>query len=171
MPIDASILRAYDIRGRVDRELTETTVEWLGQAIGSAAADAGQSGIVGGYDGREASPRLAAALRRGPLAGGRRGVGIGEEPPPVMYFATHWLDTQAGVVVTGSHNPAEYNGLKTIINGRPLWGEGITALGERIRRGDLVTGTGETRSVEVIDAYQQRITREIRLPRPTPAGR
>jgi len=169
MPIDASILRAYDIRGRVDRELTETTVAWLGQAIGSAAADAGQSTIVVGYDGRESSPRLAAALRRGLMAAGRSVIDIGQVPTPVMYFATHWLDTQAGVVVTGSHNPPEYNGLKTIINGRPLWGEAITALGERIRQGDLVTGTGETRSLDVIDDYRRRITDEIRLSRPIKA--
>jgi len=169
MPIDASILRAYDIRGRVDHELTETTVAWLGQAIGSAAADAGQSRIVVGHDGRESSPRLAEALCRGLMAAGRRVIDIGQVPTPVMYFATHSLGTGAGVVVTGSHNPPEYNGLKTLINGRPLWGEGITALGERIRNGDLVSGAAERQSLELIDTYRQRITDEIRLSRPIKA--
>lgn len=166
MTIDPAILRAYDIRGRVDRELTEDTVHTLGQAIGSMAADAGQTAIVVGYDGRESSPRLARALRAGLVAAGRGVIDIGAVPTPLMYFATHWLGTQAGVVVTGSHNPPEYNGLKTIINGRPLWGEGIQSLGTRIAQGDLITGEGHERSASVIADYTQRIRDEIQLRRP-----
>ena len=166
MTIDASILRAYDIRGRVDRELTETTIQVLGQAMGSVAAEAGQAAVVVGYDGRESSPRLAAALRAGLVAAGREVIDIGQVPTPVMYFATHWLGTQAGIVVTGSHNPPEYNGLKTIIDGRPLWGEGIQALGRRIERDELIRGDGYERQASVTADYQDRISGEIRLQRP-----
>lgn len=166
MTINPSILRAYDIRGRVDRELTEATVQALGQAIGSAADDAGQTAVVVGYDGRESSPRLAVALRAGLIAAGREVIDIGQVPTPVMYFATHWFGTRAGIVVTGSHNPPEYNGLKTIINGRPVWGEGIQALGERIAQGDLKRGSGHERQVSIIDAYRRRISDEIQLQRP-----
>ena len=165
MRIDPSILRAYDIRGIVDRELNDESVRLLGRAIGSAAAGAGQERIVVGYDGRASSPRLAAALREGLLAAGRAVIDIGAVPTPVMYFASHHLDTQAGVAVTGSHNPAEYNGLKTIIDGRPLWGEGIQALGERIRTADLVEGRGSEQRCEVLAAYQARIVEDVALAR------
>ncbi|MEX0448995.1 phosphomannomutase/phosphoglucomutase [Spiribacter sp. 221] len=165
MQIDPSILRAYDIRGLVDGQLTEDTVRALGQAIGSAAADAGQARIVVGYDGRESSPWLAAALRDGLMASGREVIDIGQVPTPVMYFATYHLETEAGVAVTGSHNPAEYNGLKTIIGGRPLWGAGIQALGRRIKDDDLVEGTGTAHSLDVLDAYRDRIAGDVQLQR------
>ncbi|MEX0386922.1 phosphomannomutase/phosphoglucomutase [Spiribacter onubensis] len=165
MRIDPSILRAYDIRGLVDDQLTAETVRALGRAIGSAAADAGQERIVVGYDGRESSPRLASALREGMMAAGRQVIDIGQVPTPVMYFATHHLETGAGVAVTGSHNPAEYNGLKTILGGRPLWGEGIQALGRRIAEDDLVPGSGAQHSVDVLDAYRERIAGDVHLQR------
>lgn len=164
--IDPSILRTYDIRGLVDQDLTPETVRALGQAIGSAAADAGQPTVVVGYDGRESSPRLAAALREGLMAAGRDVIDIGQVPTPVMYFATHHLGTGTGVAVTGSHNPSEYNGLKTLIGGRPLWGEGIQALGQRLADDDLVQGVGQETSQDVLAAYRDRITGEITLPRP-----
>ena len=163
MHIDPSILRAYDIRGLVDHDLTDNTVHALGQAIGSAAADAGQRRVVVGYDGRESSPRLAAALRQGLMAAGCEVLDIGQVPTPVMYFATHYLETHAGVAVTGSHNPAEYNGLKTIIDGRPLWGDGLQALGRRIAQGDLVRGKGSERQIDVLAAYSQRIADDVSL--------
>ena len=164
--IDPAILRAYDIRGLVDQDLTEDTVRALGQAIGSTAIDAGQHSLVVGYDGRDSSPRLANALQAGLQACGCDVIDIGQVPTPVMYFATHHLGTQAGVAITGSHNPAAYNGLKTIINGRPLWGEGISALGKRIANNDLRQGAGTYRSDDVLDAYQARITQDIHLARP-----
>ncbi|MDR9413184.1 MAG: phosphomannomutase/phosphoglucomutase [Spiribacter sp.] len=163
--IDPSILRTYDIRGLVDQELTPDTVRALGQAIGSVAADAGQDAVVVGYDGRESSPRLAMALREGLMAAGRNVIDIGQVPTPVMYFATHYLGTGTGIAVTGSHNPSDYNGLKTLIAGRSLWGEGIQALGERIHHHQLVHGEGSERQQDVLGAYQSRITDEITLPR------
>jgi len=163
--IDPSILRTYDIRGLVDQDLTHDAVCALGQAIGSAAADAEQTAVVVGYDGRESSPRLAAAVREGLMTAGRDVIDIGQVPTPVMYFATHHLGTGTGVAVTGSHNPSEYNGLKTVIAGRPLWGEGIQALGERIHDHTLTHGSGSERQQDVLSAYQSRISDEITLPR------
>jgi len=164
--IDPAILRAYDIRGLVDKGLTVETVTALGQAIGSAAAEAGQSAIVVGRDGRESSPRLAAALREGLMQAGREVIDIGEVPTPLMYFATYHLGTGAGVAVTGSHNPADYNGLKTIINGAPFWGDDIQALGRRIAEGRLVSGNGSERSIDILPAYRERILSDVSLKRP-----
>ncbi len=164
--IDPAILRAYDIRGLVDKGLTEETVTALGQAIGSAAADAGQLQVVVGRDGRESSPRLAAALRKGLMQAGREVIDIGEVPTPLMYFATYHLGTQAGVAVTGSHNPSDYNGLKTIIDGRPFWGEQIQALGQRIAEGNLVEGNGRETSVDILLAYRERVLGDVSLQRP-----
>ena len=164
--IDPSILRTYDIRGLVDRDLTEETVRDLGQAIGSAAAAAGQATVVVGYDGRESSPRLAAALRAGLTAAGRAVIDIGQVPTPLVYFATHHFGTGTGVAVTGSHNPPAYNGLKMMIGGRPLWGEGIRDLGRRLREDDLVSGEGRETAREILPAYQQHITDSIALARP-----
>ncbi len=163
--IDPAILRAYDIRGLVDKALTEETVTALGQAIGSAAADAGQNEIVVGRDGRESSPRLARALKNGLMQAGRDVIDIGDVPTPMVYFATYHLGTQAGVAVTGSHNPADYNGLKTIIDGRPFWGESIQALGHRITAGNLVAGEGSERSVDILPAYRDRILGDVTLQR------
>jgi phosphomannomutase/phosphoglucomutase len=164
--IDPKILRTYDIRGIVDQDLTKAGVQQLGRAIGSTAAEAGQSTLVVGYDGRASSPRLAAALIEGLQAAGRDVIDIGQVPTPVMYFATHHLGTQAGVAITGSHNPAAYNGLKTIINGRPLWGEGISALGSRIASANYTSGKGHVQQHNVLGAYQARITQDVSLARP-----
>ncbi len=163
--IDPAILRAYDIRGIVDQDLTEDSVKALGQAIGSAAAAAGQQSIVVGYDGRESSPRLAKALRQGLRAAGRDVIDIGPAPTPLVYFATYELGTHAGIAVTGSHNPSNYNGLKTIIDGRPLWGEGIQALGARIEQGDLTHGAGSESQADVTEAYSRRVCRDVSLKR------
>lgn len=164
--IDETILRAYDIRGIVDHDLTEATVKLLGQAIGSVAASHGQNRVVVGYDGRTSSPRLAAALQAGLMAAGRTVIDIGEVPTPLVYFATYHLNTGAGIAITGSHNPSNYNGLKTIINHSPFWGEAIKDLGRRIREGDLVDGAGQIESIDVRPAYRDQIQQDIKLNRP-----
>lgn len=164
--IDETILRAYDIRGIVDQDLTETTVQALGQAIGSVAAANQQDRVVVGYDGRASSPRLAAALRAGLMAAGRTVIDIGEVPTPLVYFATYHLNTGAGIAITGSHNPPDYNGLKTVINHGPFWGDAIKDLSRRLREDDLVYGEGSTESVDIRPAYQEKIQQGITLTRP-----
>ncbi|QJR00313.1 phosphomannomutase/phosphoglucomutase [Halomonas sp. PGE1] len=168
--VPASIFRAYDIRGIVDDTLTEPTVEAIGRAIGSEAAARGESTVVVARDGRLSGPRLQAALTRGLNAAGRDVIDIGMVPTPVLYFATHVLDgTASGVMVTGSHNPPDYNGFKIVLAGETLSGDAITALHTRITTGDLTEGTGSVREVDVRNAYLARILSDVRLARPLKA--
>ena len=166
----ASIFRAYDIRGIVDDTLTEASVEAIGRAIGSEAAARGESTVVVARDGRLSGPRLKDALVRGLTAAGRDVIDVGMVPTPVLYFATHALDgTASGVMVTGSHNPPDYNGFKIVLAGETLSGEAITALHTRLTTGDLAEGAGSVREVDVRSAYLARILADVRLARPLKA--
>ncbi|WP_445156693.1 phosphomannomutase/phosphoglucomutase [Halomonas sp. E14] len=168
--VPASIFRAYDIRGIVDDTLTEEAVELIGRAIGSEAAARGETTVVVARDGRLSGPRLSEALMRGLTAAGRDVIDIGMVPTPVLYFATHLLDgTASGVMVTGSHNPPDYNGFKIVLAGETLSGEAITALYRRIETGDLSEGQGQVRQEDVRDAYLERILGDVKLERPLKA--
>ncbi|WP_163577889.1 phosphomannomutase/phosphoglucomutase [Halomonas faecis] len=166
----ASIFRAYDIRGIVDDTLTEAGVEGIGRAIGSEAAARGETTVVVARDGRLSGPRLQDALVRGLTAAGRNVVDIGRVPTPVLYFATHVLDgTASGVMVTGSHNPPDYNGFKIVLDGETLSGAAITDLHRRLEEGDLTEGEGEVRQEDVRDAYLERILGDVKPTRPLKA--
>ncbi|SDN84418.1 phosphomannomutase / phosphoglucomutase [Halomonas shengliensis] len=168
--VPASIFRAYDIRGIVDDTLSEASVEAIGRAIGSEAAARGEATVVVARDGRLSGPRLKDALVRGLTAAGRDVIDIGMVPTPVLYFATHALDgTASGVMVTGSHNPPDYNGFKIVLAGETLSGDAITALHTRIVEDDLTEGEGGVRQVDVRDAYLARILADVRLERPLKA--
>jgi phosphomannomutase/phosphoglucomutase len=156
-----SIFRAYDIRGVVGETLTEEGVYAIGRALGSEAFERGQQTIAIGRDGRASSPILAAALERGLCDSGRDVIDIGLVPTPVLYFATYHLNTHSGVMITGSHNPANYNGLKIVLDGKALSGEAITAIRDRIRKGDFTSGSGTLSKVEVNADYLRRITGDI----------
>ncbi len=163
--IDPIIFKAYDIRGIVGKTLNKQVMTVLGQAIGSEAQDQGQNRLVIGRDGRQSSPELTDALIEGVLASGCGVIDIGMVPTPVLYFACHQLDTQSGVMVTGSHNPAEYNGLKIVIAGKSLAGDEIQALYNRIEKGSLFVGQASKQEVDVVDDYIQRIRSDVVLPR------
>ncbi|XKF14881.1 phosphomannomutase/phosphoglucomutase [Halomonas sp. BLK-85] len=166
----ASIFRAYDIRGIVDDTLTEAGVEQIGQAIGSEAAARGESTVVVARDGRLSGERLQDALIRGLTAAGQHVVNIGMVPTPVLYFATHILEgTASGVMVTGSHNPPDYNGFKIVLGGETLSGEAINALHQRIFDQQLASGQGEVRQADVREHYLERIISDIQVKRPLKA--
>lgn len=159
--IPAVIFRAYDIRGVVGKTLNEHIVHEIGRAIGTEAYARGQQGIVVGRDGRNSGPELAAALIKGLRASGRDVIDIGMVPTPVLYFATHYLETGSGVMLTGSHNPKDYNGLKIMLAGETLSGEAIGALRARIVNGDLVEGAGSVQSADIGAEYIRRISEDV----------
>ncbi|MDK2752737.1 MAG: phosphomannomutase/phosphoglucomutase, partial [Gammaproteobacteria bacterium] len=160
------IFKAYDIRGVVDKSLTETVTNQIGQAIGTEATLAGDRSVVIGRDGRLSGPSLATALSEGIRSTGCDVIDIGMVPTPVTYFATHHLETGSAVSITGSHNPPEYNGLKVMIAGETLAGDRIQMLRKRIEEQDLLSGNGSHHYESVIEAYAARITGDITLQRP-----
>ncbi|GHC24624.1 phosphomannomutase/phosphoglucomutase [Aidingimonas halophila] len=168
--VPASIFRAYDIRGIVDDTLTEDNVECIGRAIGSEAAARGESTVIVGRDGRLSGPRLQAAMMRGLTQAGRKVLDIGMVPTPVLYFATHvQAESTSGVMVTGSHNPPDYNGFKIVLAGETLYGDAITDLHRRLQEDDLIQGQGQIEETDVRKAYLERIVDDIKLERPVKA--
>jgi len=159
------IFKAYDIRGIVDRTLTVEAVEAIGQAIGSEAQARGKRVVCIGRDGRLSGPALAQALARGLQTSGVDVIDIGRVTTPILYFATHHLGSGSGVMVTGSHNPPDYNGLKMVLAGETLSGNDIQNLRRRLETGDLTRGAGSMRSQDVGNAYLERVTGDIKLKR------
>ena len=160
------IFKAYDIRGIVDKTLTEDAVRRIGHALGSEAIARGQREIAVGRDGRLSGPSLAGALADGIRASGVDVVDIGCVPTPLTYFAAHELGTHSCVSVTGSHNPPDYNGLKMVLGGQTLYGDMIRDLRRRIVENDLSHGHGALREASVTDAYVERVIGDVRLARP-----
>jgi phosphomannomutase / phosphoglucomutase len=163
--LPSEIFKAYDVRGIVGRTLTPEIVEQIGRAIGSEAHSRDGAKIAVGYDGRLSGPSLAAALAKGIQASGIGVIDVGRVTTPMVYFATHHLKTGSGVAVTGSHNPPDYNGLKIVVCGETLSGEGIQNLRRRIEKGDLAQGTGTFERQDITRAYQERIIGDITLAR------
>lgn len=164
--IPPEIFKAYDIRGIVGRTLTPQIAERIGHAIGSEARARKQKAIAVGRDGRHSGPELSVALANGIRQSGIDVVDVGQVATPMLYFATHHLQTHSGVMVTGSHNPPEYNGLKIMLGGESLAGESIQALRTRIESGDLAHGAGSYREFDIREHYLQRVTGDITLRRP-----
>jgi phosphomannomutase/phosphoglucomutase len=160
------IFRAYDVRGVADTEFTDQTVKALGLAIGSEATARGHDCLVLGYDGRLSSPRIKAGLLAGLKASGLEIIDVGCVPTPVLYFATHELGTGAGIMITGSHNAAQYNGIKLVMEGRPLAGEHIQNIKQRILNNNYTTGEGRIREDNVNLAYIDRIVSDIAVAAP-----
>ncbi len=166
MTLPKEIFKAYDIRGIVGKTLTPEIVEAIGHAIGSEAVARQQRQIVIGYDGRLSGPSLASALACGIQKSGIDVIDIGMVATPMVYFAAHHLNTGCGVMVTGSHNPPDYNGLKMVLAGETLSGETIQGIRQRIESGDLVTGSGSYAKQDIAQAYIDRIAADIKLSRP-----
>ena len=149
--IDPVIFRAYDIRGVVGKTLTRKAVQAITEAIGTRAGALGQQRLVVGRDGRKSSPKLAKILIEGLCASGRDVIDIGLVPTPLLYFATHHLDTGSGVMLTGSHNGPEYNGLKIMLAGHTLGGEDIQEIQRLSEAGEMTrfrTAGGKSAVIE-----------------------
>ena len=164
--LPAEIFKAYDIRGIVDKSLTADVVRQIGHALGSLAAEQGQTAIAVGRDGRLSGPELAGALMDGICAAGIDAIDVGCVPTPVTYFAAYELGCNSCVSVTGSHNPPDYNGLKMVIGGTTLALDAIQDLRKRIEAGKLRHGKGERRSASVLAAYVDKIVGDVKLVRP-----
>ncbi len=162
MATPKEIFKAYDIRGVVGKTLTPAIVEAIGHAIGSEAVARRQSAIAIGRDGRLSGPELAAALARGIQRAGIDVIDLGLVATPMTYFAAYQLDTHSAVMVTGSHNPPDYNGLKMVLGGETLSGAAIQALRERIETGDLTHGSGGYRTHDIADEYIERIVSDVK---------
>ena len=153
MAINPTIFRAYDIRGHADDELDPATVDLLGRAIGTLALQGDQTTLVVGRDGRLSSPRMYQQLIVALQAAGCDVIGIGLVATPMLYFATHHHATQAGVMVTGSHNPSTMNGMKIVLKGQALSESSIQTLRVMIDQGRLTKGFGKIKTADISDHY------------------
>src|SRR3954471_24859160 len=156
-----TILREYDIRGIVGETLTEADAYALGRTYAAFARDEGARRIAVGRDGRTHSGVLEAALVRGLTEGGIDAILTGMGPSPMLYFATHYLDVDGGIQVTGSHNPANYNGFKLLLKGRSVFGAEIQEIGQRAASGHWSEGAGSVEGVDIREAYVDRLLQDF----------
>jgi phosphomannomutase / phosphoglucomutase len=166
LKLDPTIFRAYDIRGITTTNLTADVVYWIGRAFASEALALDQTTVAVGRDGRLSSAQLRDALTNGLNEGGVDVLDIGMVPTPLLYYATHELNTGTGIMITGSHNPPEYNGLKMVLAGVTLAEGRIQRLLERLEKNDLTQGRGETEIISVIDRYLGRVLGDVAIADP-----
>ncbi|MPZ12073.1 MAG: phosphomannomutase [Kiloniellaceae bacterium] len=153
----ASFLREYDLRGIVGATLSAADAHALGRAFGSLARRRGEKSVAVGYDGRHSSPMLAEALVDGLAACGIDIVNVGRGPTPMLYFAAQTLNVGGGVMVTGSHNPPDYNGFKLTLDKAPFFGADIQELGRIAAEADYEYGRGKVENLSVFEAYVSRL--------------
>jgi phosphomannomutase/phosphoglucomutase len=163
MKINPQIYREYDIRGVVDKDLTPEIVRRLGQGFGTYMASQGHFKLVVGRDGRLSSKAFKEALAEGLISTGCDIIDIGLCPTPVYYFSIFHLNREGGMMVTGSHNPPEFNGFKVSVGRSTIFGEEIQKLGRLIDRGKFITGNGKVLDKEIIRPYQDYIKKDIKL--------
>ncbi len=163
MWINPQIYREYDIRGVVDKDLTPDIVRQLGKGFGTHVAGLGKKSLVVGRDGRLSSKAFSEALIEGLVSTGCDVVNIGVCPTPVYYFSIFHLSKDGGAMVTGSHNPPEFNGFKVSVGKSTIFGEEIQNLGRLVQKGDFVTGRGNLSETGVIRPYQDYIKKNIRF--------
>ena len=163
LELDQGIFRAYDIRGITTQNLTEEVVYWIGRSFGMEAQAADQTRVVVGCDGRHSSQPLMKSLCRGLTESGVEVMTIGQVPTPVLYYATYALDTGTGIMITGSHNPPEYNGLKMMIDGVTLAEERIQSIYQRIVDNDLGSGDGssDVEEIDLDDSYIDKVLEDV----------
>lgn len=161
MQINPQIFREYDIRGVVNKDLTPDIVRKIGQGFGTLMTRSGRRDLVVGRDGRLSSKDFAEALIEGLISTGCNVVDIGLCPTPVYYFSIFHLDKDGGMMVTGSHNPPEFNGFKVSVGKSTIFGKEIQNLRELIEKGKFVTGKGDVSEMEIVQPYQDYIRKNI----------
>ena len=168
MKVAASIFKAYDIRGIVGETIDATFAEHLGRAFGSEAIAAGEKAVAVGRDGRLSGPGLVAALARGLASTGLDVVDLGAVTTPMLYYVAATRGAhgcRSGIMVTGSHNPKDYNGFKMVLAGRAIYGEDIQRLRQRIEADRYTKGRGRTARMNILAEYRQRIVSDAKLSR------
>jgi phosphomannomutase len=169
MQFDATIFKAYDIRGIVGKTIDESFAEQLGRAFGSEAVAAGEKAVAVGRDGRVSGPKLAAALIRGLQSTGLDVVDIGMVTTPMLYYVAATRGKHgcnSGIMVTGSHNPKDYNGFKMVMSGRAIYGDDIQRLRQRIETQTFTSKRGRRGTMDIVAEYTRRITGDCKLARP-----
>ena len=162
-PISSTIFREYDIRGLVDQDLTEDAVRLVGRALGTQVREDGGRRVVVGRDCRESGPRFARALIEGLRGTGVDVTDLGVVPTALTYFAAATLPVDGLVMITGSHNPPEYNGLKVGVGKNTLHGDGIQALLRRIQEGRFAEGAGALDTHDIVTPYRDYVRKNLKL--------
>ena len=162
---DQSIFRAYDIRGIVETQLTEQAVYWIARAVAAELTRQGHDRIALAWDGRHSSPLLAQAAEQGLVEGGCRVLILGQVPTGALYYATHETVATSGMMITGSHNPPEYNGIKLVFDRQAQSGKQLQRLYKRIVDHDLPSGRGSSESQDIQDDYLTRIESDVHISR------
>ena len=165
MNFNPSIFRAYDIRGIAYEDLSEDLVVSIGKALGTLILRRGLDGINIGRDGRLSSPDMFRWITEGITSTGCNVVDLGIIPTPLLYFSTHMLKYQNGVVITGSHNSSEYNGFKIVVDNKSLFGEEIQTIKKIIESLDFSEGNGKKEEDKIIETYIKELTSNIKLKR------
>jgi phosphomannomutase/phosphoglucomutase len=165
--LSKSIFKAYDIRGIIGKTLDANVARQIGHAFGLAAAAKGERAVVIGRDGRLSGPELSKALAEGLQSAGVDVIDLGMVATPMVYFGTNVLDAKSGIMVTGSHNPPDYNGFKMVLAGEAIHGESITGLYDAIAAGlQPAAVQGQYRTHDIRAAYLERIIGDVKLARP-----
>ncbi len=168
--LNPTSLREYDIRGIVGETLDADDFHAIGRGFGTLVRRGGGTSAAVGYDGRLTSPELAAALTDGLVQCGLAVTRIGLGPTPMLYFAAQTLPADAGIMITGSHNPPEYNGIKLVLGGHSFHGAQIQDLGRLVAAGDFVSGAGRAHERSVDQAYVERLAGDYAGTRPLSVG-
>lgn len=162
--INPAIFKAYDVRATVDK-LTPAAMHLIGQALGSLARERGYAQLAVGRDGRISSPELTQSLIEGLLASGVNVLDLGLAATPLLYFAANRHTQGCGAVVTGSHNPPEYNGIKLMLGGETVDGAALLTLRDRIETNELLYGQGQVSTLAVMDDYFVAVSKAVPLVR------
>jgi phosphomannomutase/phosphoglucomutase len=157
------IFRAYDIRGNAKSELSDELVARIGKAVGSIAGEMDEQTLIVACDGRKSSPRIKSTLIKALMESGRDVIDIGLVPTPLMYFATRHLNCRSGIMVTGSHNPGEDNGMKIVLNQKTIAAGGIQQIQERVIENRFSTGSGRMIRENIVADYTDELMSDIAI--------